>query len=370
MAPGGRHVPAEELRHCPQRGLQDRLGTPAFSGAGLGEGREMTWATAAKLLAILVAVAIGWAVGRMRWLGGGEAGSDTDPARVLANAAFYIFVPALLFRTTARLDTAALPWAFLGAFFVPMLVVIAVLYATYRWRNPPGGNVVAPSVKAITGGFGNTLQVGLPVAAGVFGEQGLAIHIAVVSLHALCILTLLTTLVELDLARERSSGHLGHTLAQTVRNTVIHPVVLPVLAGLAWNTTGWALPAVADEALQSLGTAVVPLCLTLIGMSLAYYGWPRTWNGLLGLVATKLLLMPAVVLVVGHWGLGLSGMPLAVIVMIAALPTGSNALIFAQRYRTMEAEVTAATVVSTVLYVATAPLWLALLAWLSPWQAP
>jgi len=143
-----------------------------------------------------------------------------------------------------------------------------------------------------------------------------------------------------------------------------------VLAGLAWNTTGWALPAVADEALQSLGTAVVPLCLTLIGMSLAYYGWPRTWNGLLGLVATKLLLMPAVVLVVGHWGLGLSGMPLAVIVMIAALPTGSNALIFAQRYRTMEAEVTAATVVSTVLYVATAPLWLALLAWLSPWQAP
>ena len=53
--------------------------------------------------------------------------------------------------------------------------------------------------------------------------------------------------------------------------------------------------------------------------------------------------------------------------LLAALPTGSNALIFAQRYRTMETEVTAATVLSTVLYVATAPLWLALLAWLSPW---
>ena len=133
---------------------------------------------------------------------------------------------------------------------------------------------------------------------------------------------------------------------------------------------GTSLPAVADEALQSLGTAVVPLCLTLIGMSLAYYGWPRTWRGLAGLVATKLLLMPAVVFAIGHWGLGLTGMPLAVIVMIAALPTGSNALIFAQRYRALEAEVTAATVVSTGLYVATAPLWLALLAWLSPWQGP
>ncbi len=327
----------------------------------------MTWAIAAKLLAILVAVAIGWAVGRMRWLGGGAAGSDSDPARVLANAAFYIFVPALLFRTTARLDTATLPWAFLFAFFVPVLLLIAALYGLYRRRRSPSEPVVAPGVRAITAGFGNTLQVGLPVAAGVFGEQGLAIHIAVVSLHALSILTLLTAIVEMDLARERRTGNLAGTLLQTVRNTVIHPVVLPVLAGLAWHATGWALPAVADEALQSLGTAVVPLCLTLIGMSLAYYGWPRTWHGLAGLVVVKLLLMPAVVLGVAHWGLGLSGMPLAVIVMIAALPTGSNALIFAQRYRALEAEVTAATVISTILYVATAPLWLALLAWLSPW---
>jgi predicted permease len=286
---------------------------------------------------------------------------------VLANAAFYIFVPALLFRTTARLDTSTLPWAFLLAFFVPALLLIAAMYLFYRYRAQPGAPVVAASVKAITAGFGNTLQVGLPVAAGVFGEKGLAIHIAVVSLHALSILTMLTALVELDLARERRSGQLAATLRQTVRNTVIHPVVLPVLAGLAWHFTGLPLPAVADEALQTLGTAVVPLCLTLIGMSLAYYGWPRAWRGLAGLVAAKLLLMPAIVLAVGFELLGLRGLPLAVIVMIAALPTGSNALIFAQRYRALEAEVTAATVVSTVLYVATAPLWLALLAWLSPW---
>lgn len=330
----------------------------------------MTWAVAFKLLAILVAVAIGFVVGRARWLGGGVAGSDSDPARVLANAAFYIFVPALLFRTTARLDTTTLPWAFLFAFFVPVLAVVALIYLFERWRLEPGQAVTGPSVKAITAGFGNTLQVGVPVAAGVFGERGLAIHIAVVSLHSLTILTLLTALVELDVARGSPSRTFRATLVQTVRNTIIHPVVLPVLAGLAWNATGWPIPAVLDEVLQNLGTAVVPLCLTLIGMSLAYYGWPKSWRGLTGLVSAKLLLIPAVVLAIAHGALGLNGLPLAVIVMLAALPTGSNALIFAQRYRTMEAEVTAATVLSTVLYVATAPLWLALLAWLSPWQAP
>ena len=68
-----------------------------------------------KLLAIIVTVALGWVAGRMRWLGDAQA----DPARILSNAAFYIFVPALLFRTTARVDLGALPADLLVAYFVP-----------------------------------------------------------------------------------------------------------------------------------------------------------------------------------------------------------------------------------------------------------
>jgi len=321
-----------------------------------------------KLLAIFIAVAIGWFVGRMRWLGDSQAGgSGGDPARVLSSAAFYIFVPALLFRTTARVEFAALPWATLTAFFVPVIGLMLGVYGVQRWRGAGRAAVAVPSVQAITASFGNTLQVGVPLAAGVFGEAGLAIHITVVSLHALTLLTVLTLLVELDLARERARDQaesLLRTLAITVRNTVIHPVVLPVLAGLLFNAAGFTLPAVLDEVLQMLGTAVVPLCLTLIGMSLAYYGWPRAWRGALGLAALKLLLLPALVLLLAHWGLGLSGMPLGVIVMMAALPAGSNALIFAQRYRCMEGETTAAIVISTLCFVLSAPLWLALLAYL------
>lgn len=329
-----------------------------------------------KLLAIFIAVAIGWFVGRMRWLGDATAGgSGGDPARVLSAAAFYIFVPALLFRTTARVDFATLPWLTLTAFFIPVLGLALVVYGLQRARGAghvPGrpGLAAAPSVQAITAIFGNTLQVGVPMAAAVFGEAGLAIHITVVSLHALSILTLLTALVELDLARERAAADqaqsLGRTLATTLRNTVIHPVVLPVLAGLSWNALGLRLPAVLDEVLQMLGTAVVPLCLTLIGMSLAYYGWPKSLRPVLGLLAAKLILLPALVLGFAHWGLGLSGMPLGVVVMMAALPTGSNALIFAQRYRCLEGQTTAAIVASTLLFMLTAPLWLGVLHYFNP----
>jgi malonate transporter and related proteins len=323
----------------------------------------VTAAIAIKLLAVLVTAAIGYLAGRMRWLTIGAPGSDA--ALVLSNVAFYVFIPALLFRTTARLDFATLPWRTIAAFFVPVVAVMLAVYAWQRARGP--ATPAVPTVRAIAVAFGNTVQLGIPLSAALFGEAGLAIHIPLISLHALIILTLLTVLVELDLARDAGRGggaqpSLGQTLATTARNTLIHPVVLPVLAGLAWSLAGLPLPAVADELLVTLGTAVVPLCLVLIGVSLSEYGVKGHLRGALATSAGKLFVLPAAVLVVAHWGFGLSGLTLAVLVMAAALPVGSNALLFAQRYATLEAEATAAIVASTVAFVATAALWLAVLA--------
>jgi hypothetical protein len=324
----------------------------------------MTVAVFYKLLAIFLAVGLGWIAGRMRWLGDERRGAD--PARTLSNAAFYIFVPALLFRTTSRLDFGLLPWGTLAAFFVPVLLLLVAVYAWQRGRERAAALPAAPSVRAISATFGNTLQVGVPMAAALFGEAGLGIHITIVSLHALTLLTVITILVELDLARARArheqTASLASTLAAMLRNTIIHPVVLPVLSGMAFNATGLPLPPVVDEVLELLGSAVVPLCLVLIGMSLAYYGVRGSARGAIGLSVLKLLVLPALVLLVAHWGFGLAGLPLAVVVMMAALPVGSNALIFSQRYETLEAEATAAIVVSTVAFAVTAPLWLAVLA--------
>lgn len=328
----------------------------------------MTAAVFYKLLAIFAIVTLGWVAGRLRWLGPSTPASD--PARILSNAAFYIFVPALLLRTTIRLDFATLPWRTVVAFFVPALILLLAVYAWQRSRGAGQRHgAAAPAARAMSAGFGNSVQLGIPMAAALFGERGLGIHIALVSLHALVLLSVATVLVELDLARAPAPGRtpasLAATLATTLRNTVIHPVMLPVLAGLAWNLTGLGLNPVVDETLVVLGAAVVPLCLVLIGLSLAYYGVQGHVRGATGLAVIKLLVMPALVLAVAHWGFGLSGMALAVLVMMAALPVGSNALIFAQRYGTLTAEATAAIVFSTLAFVATATFWLAVLAWLA-----
>ena len=113
-----------------------------------------------------------------------------------------------------------------------------------------------------------------------------------------------------------------------------------------------------------LAQAVLPVCLVVIGMSLAHYGVRGALRGAIGVAAAKLVLLPALVLVAGHWGAGLAGMPLAVIVICAALPVGSNPLLFAQRYETLEQEATTAIVISTFSFALSAPLWLLVLGWI------
>ena len=327
----------------------------------------MTLAVLYKLLAILVIVTLGWGAGRMRWLGAGN--DSSDPARVLSNAALYVFIPALLLRTTVRLDFATLPWRTVGAFFLPAIALLLLVYAWQRWRaGLQRDGAAAPAVRAISASFGNSVQLGIPLATALFGETGLAIHVALISLHALVLLSLATALAELDLARaaHRAGGTtagLRATLLTTLRNTVIHPVMLPVLVGLAWNAGGRGLHPVVDETLLVLGSAVVPVCLVLIGLSLAYYGVRGHLRGALGLAGLKLLVLPGLVLVVAHWGFGLAGMPLGVLVVMAALPVGSNPLVFAQRYDTLKGEATAAIVFSTLAFVLTLTGWLAVLAW-------
>lgn len=306
-----------------------------------------------KLAAMFIVVAFGWIAGRRRWLGEGDA------ARLLGAVAFTIFVPALLFRSAARLDLDSLPWRTLAAFFVPTVLLLLWVYAAQRRAARRDADAARASARAITVIYGNAVQLGIPLAAALFGDAGLGLHLTLVSLHGLTLLTLLTLLVEHDLAHENQA--LLQTLRSTVRNTVVHPVVLPLLAGLLCNAAGLTLPALIDELLALLGSAVVPVCLVLIGLSLEHYGIGGASRPALVLVALKLLAMPALVLVVAHWGFGLAGVPLAVVVMMAALPVGSNALIFAQRYRSGEAEATAAIVVSTLAFTATAPLWLAVL---------
>ena len=53
--------------------------------------------------------------------------------------------------------------------------------------------------------------------------------------------------------------------------------------------------------------------------------------------------------------MGLSGLPLAVMIVAASLPVGANVLLYEQRYEVAQDEVTASVAVSTMLALVTMP---------------
>ena len=188
----------------------------------------------------------------------------------------------------------------------------------------------------------------------------------------LSLLTVRTALPELGMARERAAqgvadSHLRATALAKAHNNIVHPLALPVMAGLLWNALGWRLPQVMDEVLLTLSRAVVPLRLVLIGLFLAHIGRRAAVKGPPALSGREPLVLSTVVLIVSRWRLGLSDLPLAVVavlaVMAAAWPVGTNTLIFPQRYNCLQAEVTASTVFATAVFLFTAALWWLVLSW-------
>ena len=305
-----------------------------------------------KLLPIFLLALAGFLFGRSKAFDSGQV------TRGISNVAFYLFVPALLFRTTARIDLASLELRALAAFFVPSVLLMLTVAAIEKRRNTPAE---LANVRALACTFGNTVQIGIPVVLAAYGETGLAIHATIIAVHALVMLSTATILMEWarrDRARPLS---IEAVVMPMVRQTIVHPVILPVVAGFAWNILKLPLPGPVDATLVTLAQAAAPLCLVLIGLSMAHYGVVGSVRPAIALGTVKLLIQPALVAVAAFWILPLDRATAAVTVLCAALPIGANPLLFAQRYGVAERETTAAIVISTIAYGATVIILLAFL---------
>ena len=305
-----------------------------------------------KLLPIFLLALAGYLFGRSKAFDSGQV------TRGISNVAFYLFVPALLFRTTARIDLSSLEFRALAVFFVPTLLLMLIVVAFERRRQVEED---VATVRSLSVTFGNTVQIGIPVSLAAFGEAGLAIHATIIAVHGLVMLTMATVMMEWARRDRARTMSLDSVLMPMFRQTLVHPVILPVLAGFAWNILKLPLPGPVDATLVILAQAAVPLCLVLIGLSMAHYGVSGVVKPAVAQSAVKLLIHPLMVAVVAFWVVPLDRTAAAVTVMCAALPIGANPLLFAQRYNVAERETTAAIVISTVAYGGTVILLLAVL---------
>jgi len=304
------------------------------------------------LLPVVLLIFVGFVAGKARLI-------RAEAVRDLSNLVFLVLTQALLFRTMSQVRVERIDFHSVALYYLVAGVLFFALLLAQGLNS-------RSAVLALAAIFSNTLMIGVPLVGLAYGEAGLVQLFTLISLHALVLLTLATVVLELLEAREQAQAgqgeprHMIATVAQAVKNAVIHPVPLPIIAGLLYAQTGWGLHAVVERPLRLLGDAFGPVALVLVGVTLAQAAIGAQLRGALVISAIKTLLHPLLMAAAG-WVFGLRGMPLAVMVVAASLPVGANVFLFSQRYRKAEDLVTASVAVSTGLALLSVSLVMALI---------
>ena len=300
------------------------------------------------LTPVFLLIAAGFVAGRVGWI-------RSEAVKDLSNLTFLLLIPALLFRTMSSVHVEQLDLRPIAAYFAAVLALFGALVA---WLGFTREGVV----KALAGVFSNMVMIGITLVELAYGKQGLVTLLTLVSVHALILLTTATVVLELAVARERTATQatlprerlktVAMTAAKAMRGALVHPIPLPILCGLLFAQTGWTLPTVVDKPLQLLGNAFGPISLVLVGVTMARTPVGEHWRPALVVSLCKNLLVPLLV-GVSAWAMGITGLPLTVMVVAAGLPIGANVFLFSQRYGVAQDLVTASVGVSTLLAMVT-----------------
>ena len=258
---------------------------------------------------------------------------------------FNLAIPALLFKTVATMDQQqGAPWTLWFVFFggIAITWVITALVS----QRLPSISASGGAAASMAAGFGNLALLGTPLALAHFGQQ-VAIPLGMIlSIHA----PILWTAAALHRELARNSGNFSFaTLARELFfNLARNAIILGLIAGSLWRFTGLGLHPIADRTLSMLADASVPTALFALGISLAGYSLRGAWSGMAALIALKMLLMPLIVFALT---LIVDLPPLweKIAILFAAMPSGANAFLFAERNDESVPAVSAAIAAGTAL---------------------
>jgi predicted permease len=270
---------------------------------------------------VFALIAIGYGIGRLNWI------SQTG-AKGLAEFTFNLAIPALLFRkmATAELPDVA-PYALWGAFFMAAAViwVLATILTIVVLRRT-GPEAASISMSAA---FGNVVMIGMPLSLNLYGEAAAAPVAILVSMHS----PLLWVWASIHLALARSDGRFSIVSvgAELLRELSRNVIILAVLAGTLWRTTGLGLDPLADQIISLIGRAGIPCALISLGLSLMSFRIAGQVPTLSMILILKILAMPAIAWAIAFHLFGLPPVAAGVVTIFAAMPTGANAFLFADR---------------------------------------
>lgn len=273
----------------------------------------MTGAVLLALLPVVILTALGLTLRRRRFL----AESFWPQAERLG---YFVLLPSLFFHSLATARVEAVPVGALALTLILSTLVVAALVLGLR----PLIRVDGPAFTSVFQGsvrFNN--YVGVTLAAGLFGAQGVA-------LAAICNAAIVPTVNILCVLVFARHGAARLTARGIARQLATNPLIVSSLAGMVVQLLGWGLPPGLEPALRTLGAASLPIGLLCVGAALEF-GGARAWLRPVAMASVmKFLAMPVVTVLVASL-LGLHGPALTTALLFQVLPTASSAYILARQ---------------------------------------
>lgn len=300
------------------------------------------------VLPIFGLVLCGYVVGRRGWM-------SEEAIKGLNTFVFYFAIPALLFRATSG-GIGHVEFTIVGAYFASVLATFVLALAVSRLLFRTG-----PAERTLFGMgsvFSNTVLLAIPLIFTALGEEAGRRLMLIITFHAVLILPVVTILIELALGAGQGWRRLA---GGSLRALALNPIILALLAGIAYGQTGLAVPAPAERFLALLGGAAAPCALFALGASLTAFKISGDMKETLAIVAMKLIVHPAVMAGLAYFVFDLPALAAVVAILTAACPSGANVFIMARQYDLYLGRSASAVLISTAVSVVTLSLLLAIL---------
>lgn len=252
-------------------------------------------------------------------------------AKGLTPLIFYITNPALMFVLLSGTDLRAV----IGV-FTPIALITAVLtgglfalFSKLVFKTPTHRLPAA----AMSTSYVNAGNIGVPLALYAVGSTNPVVSVLIAQL--LIIAPIYLCMFALASRAQRGSTD-SQPLGTTIVKSIANPVTIATFIGAVFSFFNWSLPEVIHAPVQMLGDASIPLMLMAFGMSL-YGQRPLSDKSLRGEIyvatAFKVLFMPLLAWLVARFVFGLGGVDLLGVVIMAALPTAQNVLLFSLQFK-------------------------------------
>ena len=253
--------------------------------------------------------------------------------------AMTISVPALIFVALMKADISAdtLSSLFLSS-IIAYIALTIIFWIIAKLAKLDMATFWAPLI------FGNTGNLGLPLAMFAFGEVGLGYAVVVFAVMAVGSFSIGVWMV---------SG--GGSITKIFKE----PMVWATLAGALFLIQGWETPQWVTNTLELMGQMAIPLMLITLGVALARLK-VKTISRAVILSIIKLIVSVCTAWVIGSY-FGLNDIAFAVLVVQIATPVAVTSYLLAQKYGADANEVAGLVIASTVLSVVALPVLLAVL---------